>query len=119
MTLLRLASDAAASVAGSWIGIKIALEAGPIGGQALHVIAGVLFQLAFAVLLRRPIAGWLPWLGVLTLQLANEWSDIAFNTGPGVEVAPYIESSLDTALTMALPTVLMLISRGHPRVFVR
>lgn len=97
-----------------WYDVKMMIEGvGAISTDALHVIAGVLLQLVFAILLRRPLSAWLPWLAVLGLLAFNEavdlwverWPSLAMQVGEGLK---------DLVLTMLLPTALMLVFRTTP-----
>ncbi|HET7708174.1 MAG TPA: hypothetical protein VFK50_01420 [Sphingomicrobium sp.] len=91
----------------SWYDIKIVIErAGMVSTDALHIIAGVLLQLLFAIIFRRPLSAWLPWLAVLAVLLFNEavdlwverWPSLMMQIGEGVK---------DLLVTMFLPTVLL------------
>ena len=85
--------------------------------DALHIWAGVAIQLAVCLIMRRSVASVWPWLAVLVLELANEavdlwierWPDLAQQLGEGAK---------DVALTMALPTLLLLVSRRAPQLLV-
>ena len=84
--------------------------------DALHVLVGVLVLLAAALVLRRPISSWRPWLVVLLLIFLNEFADLTFNRWPHPAVVRG-ESMRDFLLTMFLPTVLMFTVRWSPRLF--
>jgi hypothetical protein len=86
--------------------------------DALHVHVGVLAQLAAAAVLRRSIASPWPWLALLVALCANEWFDLAFEVWPDRE-EQWAESIKDLWNTMLLPTVLLLLARFAPRLFVR
>jgi hypothetical protein len=119
VSLLHLITQATSSIGRSWFDFKAGLEAlAVIQDQALHVLAGVLLQLLFAALVRRPISSFLPWWGVVALELANEWADIRFSTWPGAD-AQYRDSLVDLLVTVALPTVLLVISRRYPGLLTR
>ena len=101
----------------AWSEIKYWLsEASGLDMDALHVHAGILCQLAFALLLRRRLSNPIPWLLVLLLALGNEyydwtrevWTDRARQRGEGI---------IDLWNTMLLPTVLMLAARFLPGLF--
>ncbi len=84
--------------------------------DALHIYAALLVQVGSAWLLRRRLAHWLPWACVLALAVANEWLDMK-----GDELIEPWE--LDAGLhdlwnTMLLPTLLLLIARFAPHLFV-
>ena len=82
----------------------------------LHVIVGELIWLAFALLLRRPITSWIPWLLVFAIILWNEIVDLWFEVWPDPG-RQYGEGLKDLLLTMFVPTVLMLAARSRPDLF--
>ncbi|MGH6787065.1 MAG: hypothetical protein ACREBO_09555 [Novosphingobium sp.] len=85
--------------------------------DALHVIGGVLVQLIAAALLRRSVASWRPWLAVLALELLNEANDFAIEAWPYVDrPMQWGEGVKDVLLTLALPTVLLVVARRWPGV---
>ena len=84
--------------------------------DALHVHAGVLAQLGFALLLRRSVASAWPWLLLLAVQVANEWWDLTYEIWPTRD-EQWAESIRDTWNTMLLPSILMLMARFAPGLF--
>ena len=84
--------------------------------DSLHVIIGVLVQLAAALLLQRPVSSWRPWLVVLVLILWNESVDLWVERWPQPGMQ-YGEGARDIVLTMLLPTVLLLAARLRPDLF--
>ena len=97
-----------------WHPIKIGMEhAFGFSPDALHVLVGVGLQLALTRLLTASVAHVLPWLGVLALELLNEWSDLSFEIWPDRPMQ-WGESAKDVLLTMALPTVLLITARRWP-----
>ena len=82
--------------------------------DALHVMAGLGLALVFAALLRRSLANWLPWLLVLALELANETNDYFFEIWANDVPQQFGEIAKDIALTMVLPTVLLIVARCWP-----
>jgi hypothetical protein len=72
-----------------------------------------MLQLAFAALLRTSIARPLPWLIVLALELANEWTDLTVDVWPN-RSDQIAGSVTDVLLTMVLPTLLLLAARYCP-----
>lgn len=82
--------------------------------DALHVMAGLVLALAFAALLRRSLAHWLPWLAVLALELLNEANDYFFEVWPNEVARQFGEMTKDVALTMALPTLMLVVARCWP-----
>lgn len=98
-----------------WVGFKtwLSIETG-VGHSVLHVYLGLLFQIAIATFMRRGFASWLPWLAVFAVQAGNEvldWSTASFTPS----AALIRETLWDTAFTMALPTVLLVLARIFPR----
>ncbi len=102
-------------IAIEWFQLKTFVEhAISFSDDALHIFAGVLVQLAVAALLRRSLASWWPWVAALALELGNEWVDLAIERWP-VPAEQYGEGMRDIILTMAVPTLLLLIARLRPR----
>ena len=81
--------------------------------DSLHVIAGVMLQVAVALLVRRPLTTWLPWLCVLGLLAVNEAADLSAERWP-LLAEQLGESAKDLLLTMLLPSLLMLALRWSP-----
>jgi hypothetical protein len=82
----------------------------------LHVMVGLLLWLAFALLLRRPVTSWVPWLLVFAVILWNEIVDLWIEIWPEPG-RQYGEGMKDLLLTMFVPTVLMLAARLRPDLF--
>ena len=78
----------------------------PIEHGTLHVILGVLAWLAIAIIARRAVSSWFPWLGLFALILWNEAADLWVERWPerGMQ---YTDGLKDIFLTMFVPTVLM------------
>ena len=97
-----------------WYATKtVAEHALGFSNDALHVLAGVVLQLALARLMTVSIGQMTPWLGVLALELLNEWSDLSFEIWPDPAMQ-WGESVKDVLLTMALPSILLIVSRRWP-----
>lgn len=86
--------------------------------DALHVMAGLALALVFAALMRRSLADWLPWLAVLALELVNEANDYFFEIWPNEVPQQFGEIAKDIALTMALPTLMLVVARYWPHLLV-
>jgi hypothetical protein len=100
-----------------WYEVKLLIEhATGVSMDALHVLAGVLLQLSFAALTRLPLKAWRPWLFLLALALLNEAGDLWVERWPEPAMQ-YGEGLKDIALTMLLPTVLMLGARFRPAIY--
>ena len=103
--------------ADDWYQVKLFLErASGFSMDALHVIIGVVIQLAVALLFRSSVARPWPWLTVLALELVNEASDFRVERWPqpGMQFG---ESAKDVILTMVLPTMIFLVARYRPKLF--
>lgn len=77
---------------------------------ALHALIGVIIYLISTAVLRLPLRSWWPWLIALAAQLINEAADVARDV-LDAEIIRWRGSMLDTAVTLALPTLVVLISR--------
>jgi len=101
----------------SWHQAKLFIEHFvAIEHDALHVLVGVLLWLALALVLRRPLTSWIPWIGVLAAILWNESVDLWVEQWPDPG-QQYGEGAKDVMLTMLLPTVLMIAVRVRPDLF--
>ncbi len=97
-----------------WYEIKQFLEhSSGISMDALHILVGFLIFLLAAQLLRRSVASPLPWLTLLMLELANEAYDLHVEIWPNL-ANQLGEGTKDIILTMALPTLVMLLARRRP-----
>ena len=102
---------------GSWHQGKLFIEYFvTIDHDALHLMVGMLVWLVFALLMRRPITSWYPWLWTFAVILWNETVDL------WVEIWPdpgrqYGEGVKDLVMTMVVPTVLMIAARTRPDLF--
>ena len=101
-----------------WHQIKDAIEqTSGLDMDSLHVHAGVLGQIAAAVVLRRPLRSLLPWLLVLAAVIANEVYDYRYEIWPNRD--DQFEGGLrDAWNTMLLPTIILLAARLYPRLFI-
>src|SRR5437868_15240968 len=101
----------------SWYEVKIFIEhASIVSSDALHVLVGVGVWIVVALVSRRSLASWLPWLVLLAAILFNELVDLWVEQWPD-KAMQYGEGAKDLALTMFLPTVLLLAVRLRPRLF--
>lgn len=80
--------------------------------DALHVLVGVGAQLAFALVLRTSVSAWRPWFALLVLVLLNEAWDYSVEPWPSGAMQ-FGEAVKDVLLTMAVPTVLLLLARRN------
>ena len=98
-----------------WLQFKTELvRATALSRDALHIYIGLAVQLAAALLLRRKLGDWLPWLAVLALAVGNEVADLWVDIWP--EHAFQAASAIhDLVNTMILPTAVMAFARlGGP-----
>jgi hypothetical protein len=101
----------------SWHQNKIFIErALRIEPDALHVIVGVLLWLVVALVVRRPLTSWRPWLWVFAAIMWNETVDLWIEHWPQPAMQ-YGEGARDLLLTMFLPLVLMFAARRRPDLF--
>jgi hypothetical protein len=102
----------------TWYQVKLLIEhATGISMDALHVLLGAALFLIIAKLLRQSAASLRPWLATLILELGNEAYDLTVERwpDPGSQLG---EGFKDILLTMALPTLLLLVARSHPTLLV-
>lgn len=98
-----------------WYQIKLFAEHSTgFSMDALHVIAGVVLQLAAAAIFRSSLARPLPLLVVLALELLNEAYDLRVEKWP-LPGMQYGEGAKDIVMTMLLPLLLFLVARRHPK----
>lgn len=113
----ELAASFAETTLTSWYEAKLFLKHSVGFSQdALHVIAGVLVQLFAALLLRKAVSSWWPWLVVLGTTILNEAMDLGAETWPSAAMQ-YGEAFKDILLTMLLPTALLVTSRWTPEIY--
>lgn len=100
-----------------WYQFKLFIEhASGISMDAFHILLGFVLFLLAAALLRRTVADLLPWLATLAVELVNEIYDLAVEVwpDPGSQLG---EAAKDIMLTMALPTLVMMVARRRPTLF--
>jgi hypothetical protein len=93
---------------------KLGLEQSiPFDADWLHLAIGPAILLFAAAVLRKPLSSWVPWLVVAAIALVNETVDLANSrVAPG---AAYCESTTDFLLTMAIPTLMLVVARFAAR----
>lgn len=84
--------------------------------DALHVVLGVLVQLAAAMIFRTTLARPLPLLAVLLLELTNEANDLRLEKWPHPAMQ-YGEGAKDVIMTMLLPVLIFFLARHRPKLF--
>jgi len=99
-----------------WYSIKLlVVEQTALSRDALHILFGVAGLILVAFVIRRSLAHPVPWLAVLIAQGANEYYDLAREDWSDRVMWP--GSVRDLLVTMAIPTVLLLLTRFTPRLF--
>jgi hypothetical protein len=78
--------------------------------DALHIHIGLAIFLGVALVFRRSLASWLPWLVLLAFELANELMDVFYWNGRGIGF-DLGDSPKDVVNTMFWPTVVLLVAR--------
>jgi hypothetical protein len=94
------------------VGNTLALD-----NDSLHLFVGGVLLLAAANLLQRPVSSWRPWLVVLVPTCFNELADLWVEQWTDMQAQQYGESLKDLLLTMLLPTLLLLTTRGLPWIY--
>jgi hypothetical protein len=114
-----LNSAASAAAHWDWHGTKDWLEhALGLNMDALHVHFGLAILIAAALILRKPLRSPIPWLVLLALELANEYYDWTYEIWPGAARRIQAAEGLrDIWNTMAVPTLLFVVSRWFPGLF--
>lgn len=101
-----------------WFQFKQMLSiASGLNMDALHVHAGLLCQIVAALLMRRRLSSPWPWLVVLALVVANEYYDYRYEIWPD-RAMQRAEGIRDAWNTLLLPTLILLLVRFVPRLFV-
>jgi hypothetical protein len=101
----------------SWHQWKLFIEhAVSIGHDALHVIVGATLWLAIALVIRRPVTNWRPWLWTFAVIMWNEVVDLWTERWPNPG-HQYGEGAKDLLLTMFVPTLIMFAARVRPSLF--
>ena len=88
-------------------------EVSPVASDAIHVLVGCAAILVISLLSRRTLSEWLPWVGVLVLELLDEAVDLSIEHWP-TRTRQFGESVKDIVLTMAVPTLLLACARTFP-----
>jgi hypothetical protein len=101
-----------------WYQVKLFIEhASGISMDAWHILIGFLLFLLATLVLRRNAGDLLPWLAVLLMELGNEAYDLYVELWPDPG-SQFGEGFKDILLTMALPTLILLVARLKPGLLV-
>lgn len=88
------------------------------GPNAVHVILAVLVQLLLCALMRTPVSSLWPWIAIEMLVLAR--TIVTFEPAAWADHdVGYYTNLIGLALSLLLPTMLMLLARYFPRLFER
>jgi hypothetical protein len=88
-----------------------------IAKDALHIYFAFVIQVAAALVLRKSLASWAPWLTVLAFELVNEGLDMWLGEEAHLKPWQFDGARHDILNTMILPTALLLLCRYSPRLF--
>ena len=101
----------------SWHQAKLFIEHSlAISHDSLHMLAGVLLWIVLGLLLRRPLTSTRPWLWLVAVIFWNEVVDLWIERWPDPG-QQYGEGAKDLILTLAVPTIIMLVARARPDLF--
>jgi hypothetical protein len=103
----------------NWVDFKDLASHLGVAKDALHIYLAFSIQVAAAALLRRPMSSWIPWACVLAAELLNEFLDIHYGEELQMQEWQVLGAKHDVLNTMALPTLLLLLCRYAPGLFVR
>lgn len=105
------------SAMSDWHQGKLLVEhAVAISHDTLHVFVGVIIWLLIAMVMRRPITSWYPWLWLFAIICWNETVDLWNEQWPDPG-QQYGEGLKDIVLTIFVPTLLMAAARVRPDLF--
>ena len=88
-----------------------------IAKDALHIYFAFVIQVVAALIFRKSLASWTPWLTVLAFELVNEGLDMWLGEEAHLKQWQYDGAKHDIVNTMILPTALLLLCRFAPRLF--
>jgi hypothetical protein len=88
-----------------------------IAKDALHIYLAFVIQIGAALILRKSLASWAPWLTVLAFELVNEGLDMWLGEEAHLKQWQFDGAKHDIVNTMILPTALLLLCRYAPRLF--
>lgn len=102
------------NIASDWQQLKlVVMGLTGLERDALHIYTSVAIQLAAALLGRRRLGDWLPWLVVLGFALLGEVGDVVVEVWPDSELQAG-KALHDIVNTMVMPSILLLLSRWRP-----
>jgi hypothetical protein len=102
-----------------WYQLKLFIEhTSGISMDALHILVGFALFLVVARLLKTGAGSFRPWLALVLIELGNEAYDLHVELWPNLG-SQLGEGAKDILLTMALPTLLLVIARWRPHWLIR
>lgn len=97
-----------------WYQFKLFVEhVSGVSMDALHILVGFVLFIIAGVVLRRGIGSLRPWTALLILELINEAYDLHVERWPSLS-SQIGEGAKDILLTMALPTLTLLLAGLKP-----
>jgi hypothetical protein len=102
-----------------WLQFKSYVSELPVSKDALHIYGAFVVQVAAAFVARVPLSRFFPWFAVLAAAMINEGLDLMFEKEPYIHRWQIEGSIHDLVNTMMIPTVLMLLVRYVPPLFIR
>jgi hypothetical protein len=104
-----------------WLEIKTYLsDLTSLSRDALHIITGLGIHLLLVLVLRSWFGSLLPWFITLLFALGNEWLDLTFEVWVDeIRHRQWEDAASDVALTMLVPSLLLLLSRFAPLRYLR
>ena len=87
--------------------------------DALHIYTGLLVQTLAAVVTRRSLARWAPWLAAAAAALLIEYGDWRYEPWPEERMLQATRALHDIVNTLIAPTFLLVLCRWFPGVVVR
>ncbi len=100
-----------------WLGLKGVAATLLLEKDALHVYAAFAIQVAAALVMRKSLGHWGPWLMVLGFALINESLDMLLGEEASIKPWQVRGAAHDLVNTMVLPTALLILSRFRPGLF--
>ena len=94
--------------------IKDIIRLSGLPDPVLHLLLGLAIYLISAAVLKRPLWSWTPWLIAFAFQAINEMADVGRDLMEG-DIIRWRGGLIDTVVTMALPTLILLISKVRRR----
>lgn len=88
-----------------------------VAKDALHIYLAFVIQVSTAVIFRKSLSSWFPWLAVLAFELVNEGLDMWLGEELHIKRWQIDGAAHDLVNTMILPTALLMLCRYAPGLF--